>query len=329
MPSCLPHRKLNSRLHRWVALGIIGILTAGCHPQIDPSPSTPVPTTTIAPHNTENLVSVHTDRTHYTTTSPKLTITNSTAEEISVPTPYYQAGTGGEATFHFYRKTPIGWKLLQPVPGIVVPPIANSSQLTVPTQGEVTIDIGEVFWAYGDQLDRYGNKLGIGEDLTGTFMTQVQYTKHDTQDLLVYSNEFSVSEAEPISSMEINVELVPEQPFAFRLRNTSDQAVWHSDTCTDDAPTTLQKLTSDGTWQVVTAVCKFTPSLRQLRSGQTLSVDGTKSFRSKPDQIASGRYRWDVVIYRYLDSASIPRGEHHIFSEVFESGKSISATPSR
>jgi hypothetical protein len=271
----------------------------------------------MTPHNTADLVSVHTDQTHYTTTSPKLTITNSTAEEISVPTPDYGMGHGGEATFHFYRKTPMGWKRLQPLPGIIVPPVADSPQLIVPAQGEASIDIGQVFGAYG-------NEFGIKETSTGTFMAQVRYSKHDAENLLVYSNEFSVGETASISPTEISLELAPEQPFVFRLRNTSSQDVWYSDTCTAYSSTTLQKLTSDGTWQVVTAICQFTP-LAQLRSGQTLSVDGTKPFRSKLDRLASGSYRWDVVIYLRLDS-SIPRAEHHIFSEVFEPGKSIPAT---
>jgi hypothetical protein len=317
------HIKLDLQLQRWAAFCLIGVLITGCSSQIDTRTSTSVPTGPITPHSTVDLVSVHTDRTHYTTTSPKLTITNSTVEEISVPTPDYGMKHGGEATFHVYRKTPMGWKRLQPLPGIIVPPVADSPQLIIPVQGEASIDVGQVFGAYG-------NEFGIKETITGTFMMQVRYAKHDTEDLLMYTNEFSIGEAASISSTEINVELVPEQPFTFRLRNTSDQAVWYSDTCTNESSsTTLQKLTSDGTWQVVTAICDFTPPLRQLRPSQTLSIDATKPFRSKPDQLASGRYRWDVVIYLYLDSASIPRGEHHIFSEVFEPGKSVTATSSR
>jgi hypothetical protein len=285
----------------------------------------------MASYNPLEIVSVHTDQTHYTTTTaPKLTITNSTSEEISVPTPDYGMSNGGEATFHVYRKTPMGWKRLQPLPGIIVPPIADSPQLIIPAQGEATLNVGQVFGAYG-------NEFGIKETITGTFMMQVRYAKHDTGDLLMYTNEFSVDETEPISSTEISVEFVPEQPFVFRLRNTSNQTVWYSDICTTrpfwegptDPHTTLQKLTSDGTWQVVTAICEFTPSLRQLRPGQTLSIDDTKPFRSKLDQLASGRYRWDVIIYLSLDFSSYTAGAHHIFSEVFEPGKSIPATPSR
>ncbi len=286
---------------QWFFLSSLGlvILLGAC--------SAPMP-----PHNTVDLVNVHTDRTYYTATWPKLTITNSTAEEISVPTPDYGMGHGGEATFHFYRKTPMGWKRLQPLPGIIVPPVVDSPQLIVPAQGEVSIDIGQVFGAYG-------NEFGIKETSTGTFMAQVRYARNDAENLLMYSNEFSVGEAAPISPSEISLELVPKQPFVFRLRNTSGQDVWYSDTCTNNvsSSTTLQKLTSDGTWQVVTAICESTP-LVQLRSGQTLSVDGTKPFRSKLDQLASGRYRWDAVVYLRLDSSSMPGGEHHIFSDVFE-----------
>ncbi len=321
MPYCFLHLKLESQLQRWAVLCIIGILITSCNSQINTSASSRVLPAIMAPHDTVALVSVHTDKILYTTTSPKLTITNSTAEEISVPTPDYGMGHGGEATFHFYRKTPMGWKRLQPLPGIIVPPVADSPQLIIPAQGEASIDVGQVFGAYG-------NEFGIKETITGTFMMQVRYAKHGTEDLLMYTNEFSVGEAAPISPSEISLELTSEQPFDFRLRNTSSQDVWYSDTCTNNASssTTLQKLTSDGTWQVVTAVCESTP-LVQLRSGQTLSVDSTKPFRSKLDQLASGRYRWDVVIYLSLDSSSYTAGEHHIFSDTFEPGVIMPATP--
>ncbi len=321
MPSYFLHFKLESQLQRWAFLCVIGLFIAGCYSQTNTPISVPVPTAVLAPHKAANLVSVHTDKVLYTTTWPQLTITNSTAEEISVPTPDYGMGHGGEATFHFYRKTLMGWKRLQPLPGIIVPPVANSPQLIVPAQGEASIDIGQVFGAYG-------NEFGIKETITGTFMMQVRYAKRDVDNLLAYSNEFSVGEAAPTSPTEISLELVPKQPFVFRLRNTSGQDVWYSDTCTNNASssTTLQKLTSDGTWHVVTAVCESTP-LVQLRSGQTLSVDSTKPFRSKLDQLASGRYRWDVVVYLSLDSSSYTAGEYHIFSDAFEPGVIMPATP--
>ena len=248
----------------------------------------------------------------------KLIVVNSTATDILIP--YSISDPVGEKTFRFYRKTPIGWERMQPMPDIIVPPLANDPGVVISAQNTSTLNLG--------LMGAYQPYLGV--PLTGTFMIQVRYRFMNSESEKVqYSNEFSVDSQQTISRTDVELSYLPPEPLRFTLRNNSLAPIWFIDVCTsryidygsDDGFLSLQRLTDEGTWQVIRGDCNQVTDPIRINSKQTTTIDGGQWFNKKIKEAGAGVYRWEVVIYLSYDVSHndpVLRYGHHIFSQTFE-----------
>jgi hypothetical protein len=259
----------------------------------------------------------------------ELIVTNDTPTDIRISVP--PLAVVGEEAFRFYERTATGWRRLYPIPGYHAEPLGEGSSLVVPAGGERELDITHTLGAYM----AYASE---SPTLTGEFLIQVRYGYADspvTGELVQYSNEFRIGEEEPALGMDVNVQLVQRRSIAFTLTNNSDAPLWipicssipvhyGGRAFSDDGYSSLQRLTDNGTWQIIRDIC-LDPSQRaepiQVCPGQEVSVDPARWFYYECDNLPPGTYRWDVVFYLEdygANSDRMLRDVRHVFSDVFE-----------
>lgn len=279
------------------------------------------PVTTDESHSRSTYVTIQTDKAwyQYEYEPVRLVISNLTSADITIPV--QESDHRGERTFRFYKKTPLGWKRLQPIPDQFVPPIAEEPGLVVPARTKVELDISQFLGAHSEKF---------GAPFTGTFIAQIRYIRSDQYELVQYSNEFAINDTIPVSRAEVIVSLTQPESLVFGLQNNSNRPIWLSDLCNnvpiayggDEGYTTLQRLTDEGTWEPLYGECTggIPPAL--ISPGQTMIIDGAKWFQKKLEHHPAGVYRWDVVLYLELDQGPpILRDVRHIYSEAFEYAK--------
>ena len=299
---------------------LLMLIISGCQAAASGRPyATPIPLEDLKGRAAR--VSVQTDLPRYNIDHVGLIVSNATQADITIPAS--QTDRVSERTFRFYKKTPLGWKRLQPDPGTLVVPLAQEPGLLVPAHSKIDVDITDFLGPYSEEF---------GAPLTGTFIAQVRYIRSDQFEFVQYSNEFPIDDTEPVTHTELNVNLVRAPSFGFTLQNNSNKPVWFSALCNnaavaygaDDGYSTLQCLTEEGSWEPLYGECTRGIPPARVDPGKTLTVDGAPWFEKKLNDRPPGIYRWDVVLYLKFDpehNDAILRDVRHIFSETFQYGQ--------
>jgi hypothetical protein len=175
-------------------------------------------------------------------------------------------------------------------------------------------------------------------------MLELQYF-YDGNEYVVYSNEILIAESSQPSRFRmppsdlpntggINTEIVA--PYVVALTNNSKVILWFNPLCSDievdvNRPeryplyATLQRQSSEGTWQVLRPDkerCTIVKEAIRIEPGETVELfvgDG----QAPPDELDPGVYRWHLVNYIdpfpecYAYNACFLSGVH-LFTDTFE-----------
>jgi hypothetical protein len=172
----------------------------------------------------------------------------------------------------------------------------------------------------------------IPDPLEGVFLVQVRY-QHDPvlatpNELVQYTNEFTITRTKPVDDLEIAVKVNNPQRDQFEVQNNSTETLRIPSVCSqenihaDDGYSSLQRLTSEGTWEVFrpqASFCKKSLPAILIAPGNSTKVDAAQWVPLSMD-ITPGTYRWDVVI---LFKRKYPGYDplldiRHVFSPAFE-----------
>ena len=259
----------------------------------------------------------------------ELVISNTTAATITIPTPRY--AQAGEATYRFYQKDIMGWQRLIARPGYMADVYyeytrPDNSKIQIAGQSSFTLNFTPVMGIYFALPG-----MDIGDRLEGIFLIQVRYQPDPvlttTNELVQYTNEFTITGTRPVNDLEFAVKVNHPQRDRLEVQNNSTETLWVPSICSqeniydDDDYTSLQRLTSEGTWEIFrprASLCQKSLSAILIAPGNLKSVEADQWIPLDVD-LPPGIYRWDVVI---LLRNKQPGYEHvqdirHIFSPAF------------
>ncbi len=260
----------------------------------------------------------------------ELVISNTTATTVTIPTP--RSAKAGEATYRFYRQDAMGWQGLIARPGYMAEVYdeythPDNSHLQIAGHSAFTLDFAQVMGVYFALPE-------MTDQLEGVFLVQVRY-QHDpvlptSHELVQYTNEFTLNQAEPVADLEMAIKVNNPQRDQIEVQNTSTETLRMPSVCSQgngydpDDHSSLQRLTEEGTWEVFrpeASFCKKSLPAINIPPGRSTKVDVAQWVPLGTD-IAPGTYRWDIVIlfkrkYPGFDPFEYSR---HVFSPTFEIG---------
>jgi hypothetical protein len=300
---------------------VIGFFLTACSSIHTPNP---IPTT-----EPTGSLQIYTARPAFTGWgSWELVISNTTAATLTIPTP--RSAQAGEATYRFYRQDAMGWERLITRPGYMAEVYdeythPDNSHLQIAGHSAFTLDFSRVMAVYF-ALSQETNQL------EGIFIVQVRYQHEPVlptpNELVQYTNEFTINQTMSVDDLEIAVKVNNPQRDQIEVQNNSTETLRIPSVCsqengydTDDY-SSLQRLTSEGTWEVFrpqASFCKKSLPVVVIPPGSSTKVDVAQWVPLGTD-IAPGIYRWDVVILfeRKYPGHDPFQYSRHVFSPTFE-----------